>query len=500
MAIRRGILGIDEGTTGTRAAVVLDDGSVGRSFYEPIALIAPDSHRVEQDPAEIWRKTRDVGRRAVAWAADNNIELAGLTIANQRGTSLLWDQSTGEPLANAVVWQDRRYAADVAELASEWDERLLRDTGRRVGPRSLLLWLVRSIRELPAAAAALQRGALRFGTIDSWLMYQLTSGATHTVSATNAQAIGGLDLRTLQWHGGWFAALDVPDGVVPSVTEDAGDLGVTHPDVLGMSLPIVAAVGDQHAAWAALGAEEPGDVTVVHGTGSFVSILTDDMPAPQQNIDNALYGIAWRALGEDPYAVEAYASTTGAAIDWLCGTLNLFDDPAEIGALAAPVGHANRPWFDPSFAGVRTPRADPDATGALGGLSLAGDRAAIARAIVDGIAHSVGDLIDALEVVSGLRTAVVRCGGGLARSQVLAQAQANLSGVAVERAHDFETASLRGAAYLGGVHLGLWPSRRAILTQLPAAERFTPTIGQAERNDLRDYWRDVVLHEPGRKP
>lgn len=500
MAVRRGMLGIDEGTTGTRAAVVLDDGSVGESFYEPIALIAPDSQRVEQDPAEIWRKTRAVARRAVAWAAGHSVDLAGVSIANQRGTSVLWDLGTGEPLANAVVWQDRRYAAEVAELAAEWDERLLRDTGRAVGPRSLLLWLVRSIRESPEVAAALNRGRLGFGTIDSWLMYQLTGGATHTVSATNAQAIGGLDPRTLRWHDGWFGALGVPDGVVPAVTEDAGDLGMTHPDALGVSLPIVAAIGDQHAAWAALGADRPGDVTVVHGTGSFVSILTTGVPQPRADVDNALYGIAWRALGEAPYAVEAYASTTGAAIDWLCGTLRIFDDPSEIGALAAQAEHANRPWFDPSFAGVRTPRADPDATAALGGLSLAADRAAIARAVVDGIAHSVGDLIDALEAVCGLRATVVRCGGGLARSQVLAQAQANLTGVPVERAPDYDTASLRGAAYLGGVHLGLWPSRRAVLERLPAAERFTPTISQTQRADLRGYWRDVVRHRPGRNP
>lgn len=494
MAVRRGILGIDEGTTGTRAAVVLEDGSVDGSYYQPIRVIAPDNVRVEQDPNEIWRATRDVARRAVGWATDHDVELAGVSVANQRGTSILWDRSTGAPLANAVVWQDRRYAAEVAELARDWDDRLLRDTGRGVGPRSMLLWLALTSRQSPDVAAALRRGTLGFGTVDSWLLHQLTGGATRTISATNAQSIGGLRLESLSWHEGWLEALGVPDGVLPEVTEDAGELGTTDPEVLGIRLPVVAAVGDQHAAWAALGADRPGDVTVVHGTGSFVSILTADRPAPRPDIDNVLYEIGWRAAGEAPYALEVYASTTGAAVDWLCRELRLFADPAEIGVLAGTVPHQRRPWFDPSLAGVRTPRADPDATGALGGLSLAADRGSVARAVVDGIAHSVADLVDALESVSGHPPSVVRIGGGLARSDVLAQAQADLTGVPVQRAHDFDSASLRGAAYLGGVHLGLWPSRQAVLRRLPAAQRFEPAISQTDRADLRGYWRDVVAN------
>ncbi|WP_153504504.1 FGGY family carbohydrate kinase [Cumulibacter manganitolerans] len=495
MAVRPGILGIDEGTTGTRAAVVLADGSIGPVFYEPLMVSTPDGRRVEQDAGEIWAKTSDVARQARAWAEANGVQLAGLSIANQRATSVLWDLRDGTPLAPAVVWQDRRYADELADLAAEWDDRLIAATGRPVGTRSPLLWLTRCIREVPAVADAFRARRLAFGTVDAWLLHQLTAGQTRTFSATNAQSIGGLVLDDLTWLPGWLAALGVPGGVLPVVTNDAGTLGTTDPGVLGERLPIAAAVGDQHAAWVALGADRAGDTTVVHGTGSFVSMLTGAPPAASHEIDNALYEIAWRTPTDSRDAVEAFAATTGAAVDWLCTGIGLFSGPEQLGALAASAPHAAAPWFEPSLAGVRTPVADPSATGLLGGLTLATDKAAIARAVVDGVAHTVGDLVEALATVSGAAPRILRCGGGLARSDVLAQAQADLLGVPVERAADFDTASLRGAAYLAGIELGVWPDRAAALGTLPGGDLFEPRISAQERADLRGAWQ-VATRRP----
>ncbi|TDD56074.1 FGGY family carbohydrate kinase [Saccharopolyspora elongata] len=487
---QRGVLSIDEGSTGTRAAVVTADGSSGPSFYRPIAVVHPDPLRVEQDAGELWRHTLEVARQAVAWAADSSVEIVGVALCTQRATAVLWDRVTGQPLAPAVVWQDRRYAAELEALAQQWDPVLLPRTGRPVGSRSPFLWAARQIAENPEARAAADAGRLLFGSIDTWLSWNLNGGTVHAVSASNAAALGGYLLREHAWDPGWLAAVGYPQELAPPLSDDDGDFGHTDPEVLGIRVPIAAAMGDQHASLIALGALEPGQGMCMHGTGTFVGALTGDEPADAANaVDGVLALVGWRSGGRSRFSLEAYTSTTGSALRWLVEDLQLFDSAERISELAATHPRDRDTWFVPTLAGLRTPLAVPGARACLTGLSLATTRAAIARAVLEGIAHSVCDTADGLRSTMDEPLTRLRVGGGLAASDALMQSQADLSGIPIERVADSATASLRGVAYLAGVRLGLWGSLDEVVGARPVGRTFEPATTEHERQELRAEWQ-----------
>ncbi|MDA3645183.1 carbohydrate kinase [Saccharopolyspora indica] len=494
-ATLRGVLSIDEGSTGTRAAVVTSDGASGPSFYQPIAVLHPDPLRVEQDADELWRRTLDVARQAVRWAGDNAVEITGVALCTQRATAVLWDRETGRPLAPAVVWQDRRYAAELAELAAEWDPVQLARTGRPVGTRSPFFWAARQIEQNPQVAAAAADGRLLFGPIDTWLSWNLNGGTRHGVATSNAAALGGYLLREHRWDAEWLAAVGCPAQLAPELVDDDGDFGWTDPDVLGVRVPIAAAMGDQHASLIALGALEAGQGMCMHGTGTFVGALTGDEPADAATATAGVLALpGWRSGGRTRFSLEAYTSTTGSALRWLVEDLQLFDSAEQVGALAGEHPRERETWFVPTLAGLRTPVAEPGARASLTGLSLATTRAGIARAVLEGIAHSVCDTVDGVRsaMPAGHELTRLRVGGGLAASDALLQSQADLAGVAIERAADSATASLRGVAYLAGVRLGLWDSLGEALHALPAGRAFEPAIGEDERQELRAQWGRVL--------
>ncbi|GAA3200911.1 FGGY family carbohydrate kinase [Nonomuraea roseoviolacea] len=490
---RRGVLSIDEGTTGTRAAVVLDDGGAAPAAYLPISVASPDHLRVEQDATEIWVNTVRVCREALDWAAAHRVEIAGVSISTQRATVLLWDTVTGAPLSRAVVWQDRRYARRLPEWEEEWDRRLIEHTGRPVGSRAPLLWAAEEIAGNPAARRAHDEGRLAFGSIDSWLVWKLTGGARHVVSATNAVALGAYDLRTGDWHEPWVDFLGCPRDVLPRIVDEDGDLGAADPAVLGAELPVLSVMGDQHAAMIALGAHRPGQATCVHGTGTFLDAVAGDRPpAPRRPVPGVLTLVGWRSGGVPVFSLEGYAATTGSAVRWLCEEIGLFESPRRLAELAREHPGAARVRFVPALAGLRTPVWSPEATGVLTGLSLSTTRAELARGVLDGFAHSVCDLIEGLEAVMGGPIGELICGGGLATSDVLMAAQADLAGRPVRRALGHETASLRGAAYLGGVRAGLWPSVAAAVAAQPPGPVFEPASSDGERREARAAWRDLL--------
>ncbi|MFD0903738.1 FGGY family carbohydrate kinase [Actinomadura sediminis] len=489
---RRGVLSIDEGTTGTRAAVVLDDGGAAPPAYLPISVSSPDHLRVEQDAAEIWANTVEVCRRALAWAAAENVEVVGVSVATQRATVLLWDTATGEPLSPAVVWQDRRYAARLREFEPAWDDRLVERTGRPVGSRAPLLWAAEEIARDGAARRAHERGRLAFGSVDTWLVWKLTGGARHVMSATNAVAAGAYDLRTGTWYEPWVEFLGCPRDVLPEIVDDDADLGGTDPAVLGAALPILSVMGDQHAAMIALGAHRPGQATCVHGTGTFVDAVAGDAPpAHRRAVPGILTLVGWRSRGTSVFSVEGYASTTGSAMRWLCEEIGLFESPRHLAELAREHDGPSDVLFVPALAGLRTPAWAPEATGILTGLSLSTTRAALARGILDGFAHSVCDLLEGVEAAGGAPVTDLFCGGGLAASDVLMASQADLIGRPVRRAPGNETASLRGAAYLGGAKAGLWPDLAAAAA-LEDAPVFEPALPDSRRAEARAAWRDLL--------
>ncbi|WP_158880161.1 FGGY family carbohydrate kinase [Amycolatopsis anabasis] len=486
--MRRGILSVDEGSTGTRAAVVGEDGECGPSFYAPLDVVHPAASRVEQDAEQLLRRTVEVARQAVAWAAENAVEIAGLALCTQRATTILWDRITGRPLAPAVVWQDSRYAGELAELAPKWDPVLLPRTGRPVGARAPFLWAARERERLGVPA-----DRVLFGSVDTWLVWHLSGRTRYAISATNAVALGGYLLREHAWDAEWLDALGCPADLAPPPVDDDGDFGRTDPEVLGIRVPIAAVMGDQHASLIALGALAPGQGTCMHGTGTFVGALVgDEPPADLGAIDGVLCLVGWRSAGHSRYSLEAYTSTTGSALRWLTEDLRLFESAAEISALAAARPTSDRTWFVPALAGVRTPVQRPEARARLIGLSLATTRDAIARAVLDGIAHSVCDTVEALRTTMARPVTRLRVGGGLAASDALLQSQADFTGVAIERVAESATASLRGAAYLAGARLGIWPSLADAVADQRPGRIFEPGLPETDRRELRARWQGVL--------
>ncbi|MFG3254664.1 FGGY family carbohydrate kinase [Streptomyces sp. NPDC048172] len=492
---RRGVLAIDEGTTGTRAGIVHDDGSAGEVFYRPIKVTHPDPLSVEQDAMEIWTATLDVARQALASA--DGTEITSVALTTQRATAILWDRVTGLPLLPAVVWQDRRYARDLLAYEDAWDSVLLARTGRPVGSRAPFLWAARQIAERPEVAAAHREGRLLYGTVDTWLIWQLTGGATHATTASNAASTGGYLLREHAWFEEWIAHQGFPVDLLPDLRADDADgagFGRTDADTLGVSVPLAASMGDQHAALLALGGLDAGRGMCVYGTGAFVDVSTGLDPAmPQAGVDGVLAQPGWRQGGTTQYSLEAYASTTGSALRWLCEDMGLFASPQEIGELAAPGGYrSGGPRFVPTLAGVRVPVWRPEATGALTGLSLATTRADLARAVLEGIAHSVCDLVDGVATTMGAPFTQLRVGGGVSKSDPLMQIQADLVGMPLERVADSATASLRGSAYLAGASTGLWTSLEEAVEARPPGTVFEPELDSSVREEQRTEWRDLT--------
>jgi len=448
---------------------------------------------VEQDAVEIWNRTLGVCREALDAVTATGTTVAGLSIATQRATVLVWDTTTGEPLSQAVVWQDRRYVAQLRQWEPDWDGHLLEHTGRPVGSRAPLFWAAREVAENVAARRAYERGRLAFGSIDSWLVWQLTAGRRHVVSATNAVALGAYDLRSGDWHDPWLDFVECPRDILPDIIDDDGDFGVTARSVLGLELPILSVMGDQHAAMVSLNAHGPGQAVCVHGTGTFVdAIVGDQPPSHHRQVDGVLTLVGWRTRSRACFSLEAYAATTGSAVRWLCEGIGLFDSPEQIGALAADFRGRPQVQFLPALAGLRTPMWVPEATGAFTGLSLSTTRAELARGILDGCAQTVCDLLEGVEHVMERPVTQLTCGGGLATSDRLMQSQADALGRPVHRVDGHESASLRGTAYLGGVKAGLWESLATVVDGLDVARVFEPVISDSQREESRGRWRQLL--------
>ncbi|MFB7593993.1 FGGY family carbohydrate kinase [Streptomyces sp. NPDC056160] len=502
----RAVLALDEGTTGTRAGLVLEDGAARHVRYRAIEVDHPGDLLVEQDPMEIWGATLDVARQALGLAHRDGITVTAVALSTQRATAVLWDSATGLPLLPAVVWQDRRHAAELAVRAAGWDDQLMRRQGRPVGSRSPFLWAARQIAGHREVAAAHRAGRLRFGTVDTWLMWHLTGGSVHATTPTNAASTGGYLLTEHAWDEEWIDALGFPLDLLPRLLADDAEFGASDPSVLGVRVPVAASMGDQHAALVALGGLAAGQGMGMFGTGAFVDAATGPVPAlPRPGIAGVVAQPGRRQGDTTHYSLEAYTSTVGSALRWLCEDLRLFASPGELGEAAAnATGRPGTgPRFVPAFAGVRTPRWRPGATAALTGLTLATTRADLARAVLDGIAHSVCDLVDGVAGTLGAPLSRLRVGGGVSGSDPLMQTQADLTGLAVERVADSATASLRGTAYLAGVAQGLWTCLEEVVEAQPRGRTFEPALGGADRAALRADWRSVLDHHldtPGPTP
>ncbi|MFJ5955339.1 FGGY family carbohydrate kinase [Paenarthrobacter sp. NPDC092416] len=490
------ILAIDEGTTGTRAGWVTGDGTVHDVEYRHLIVTSPRSGVVEQDANEILDRTVEVCRAAIARAAEANATIEAVSMATQRSTAVLWDTETGRALVPAMVWQDSRYADELATMGESWDQKLVASVGRPAGVRSPYLWAAHHLRETSDVSAAYREGRLGFGTIETWLLWSLTAERSYVATATNATSAGAYILADHAYELGWIEALGFPTDLLPDLRQDAEMLGHTDAGKLGISVPVLAAVGDQHAGTVGLGSLSSGQAMCVHGTGSFVDLVTGgSLPAKTGLYPGTLTLTGWRRHHTSVYAVETFTATTGSALDWLCNTLGWFESAGAISKMAATVDGSNGVIFVPALTGIRTPMVEPNARASLSGLSMASTMPEVAYAVLEGIAHSVASSVEANAEVAGIAVTEIAVGGGMSVSDPLIQMQADLTGIPMRRLESSQTASLRGAAFLAGADGLLWNSLPEAVQSLGPSDLFEPRFGESERLDRRAHWKARIANE-----
>ncbi len=482
------ILALDQGTTSSRAVLLGQDGRVHGSAQTPFEQIYPHPGWVEHNPAEIWSTQFGVAMDALAQADVQADSIAAIGITNQRETTIVWDRKTGEPISNAIVWQDRRTAAFCDGLRAEGREDLIQQrTGLVIDAyfsASKIRWLLDNV---PDARKRAERGELAFGTVDTWLIWKLTGGERHVTDVTNASRTMLFNIHSQQWDDELLGGLRIPRSLLPEVIQSSEVCAKTSGVLAGV--PIAGIAGDQHASLFGQMCTEAGMVKCTYGTGSFM--LQNTGPKAVASRNKLLTTIAWRVNGETCYALEGSVFIAGAVVQWLRDELQMIRTSEEIEGLAASVPDSGGVYFVPAFTGMGAPHWDPYARGALLGLTRGSSRAHIARAALEGIAFQVADILSAMENDSGIPVRELRVDGGAARNDLLMQLQADLMGVNVTRPCNTETTVL-GACYLAGLAVGFWPDQEAIRKQWQSERQFVPKISDQERLTRLGRWRQAL--------
>ncbi|MBK6458706.1 MAG: glycerol kinase GlpK [Gemmatimonadetes bacterium] len=478
----RHVLAIDQGTTGSTCLVVRADGSIAGRAYREITQYYPQPGWVEHDAEEIFERTRDAAREAIARAG---VTPDAIGITNQRETIVVWSRATGRPVSRAIVWQDRRTSERCAELASRAEE-ITRRTGLVVDPyfsATKLEWLLRD----PALAERARSGELVAGTIDSWLIWQLTGGTVHATDASNASRTMLYDIDAAQWSEELCALFGVPRSMLPDVRHSAGAFGVTQREQLGHEIPICGVAGDQQAALYGQGCWQPGEGKNTYGTGAF--LLFNAGATRPKGGGGLLTTVACDASGNPVYALEAAIFIAGAAVQWLRDGLQILERAADSEAMAASLTSNDGVYFVPALVGLGAPHWAPDARGTIVGLTRGTSRAHLVRAALESMAYATADVVSTVRE-QGVALDRLRVDGGATANDWLMQFQSDVLQVTVERPSMIETTAL-GAAGLAGIASGVWQSPGEFL----ASRGFTRFEPQRPASDVaRDYegWRRAV--------
>jgi glycerol kinase len=498
------VLALDQGTTSSRALVFDEAGTVLAVAQREFRQIYPRPGWVEHDPLEIWESQRDVAAEALAALAATAKagvtagDIAAIGITNQRETVILWERATGRPVANAIVWQDRRTADACERLAREGLTPLFRyKTGLVLDPYfsgTKLAWLLDN---LPGVRAKAEAGRLAFGTVDTWLIWNLTGGphgGRHVTDASNASRTLLYDLRSGDWDDELLAALRIPRAVLPEVRSSSEVYGETTPELFGRPIPIAGVAGDQQAALFGQACLQPGMAKNTYGTGAFLLMNTGTQPVPSAR--ELLTTVAWRIGDQTEFALEGSVFIAGAVVQWLRDGLGLIRSSSEVTALAASVPDSGGVVLVPAFTGLGAPHWDPYARGSLLGLTRGTTAGHIARAALEGIAFQVADVIDAMRADSGVPLTELRVDGGAAANDLLMQFQADLLGVPVTRPHTLETTAL-GAAYLAGLATGVWSSLEDVASHWQAGQTFEPNPDRGKVAAMRARWNRAIERSRG---
>ncbi|EEB85948.1 glycerol kinase GlpK [Roseobacter sp. GAI101] len=486
------ILAIDQGTTSTRAIVFDGAMAVVSSAQEEFAQHFPQSGWVEHDPDDLWQTTVNTCRDAIAGANITPSQIAGIGITNQRETVIVWDKKTGQPIHNAIVWQDRRTSDMCNTLREAGHEAMIIDrTGLLLDPYfsgTKLKWILDHVEGARERAAD---GDLLFGTVDSFLIWKLTGGETHATDATNAARTMLYDIRKGRWSSTICDVFDIPMQMLPEVKDCAADFGHTQPDLLGGAIPIHGVAGDQQAATVGQACFEPGMLKSTYGTGCFALLNTGDAPVMSKN--RLLTTIAYQLDGKPTYALEGSIFVAGAVVQWLRDGLQIISDAAETQALAEQADPHQNVVLVPAFVGLGAPYWNPDCRGAAFGLTRSSGPAEMAKAALESVGYQTRDLLEAMASdwqASGVQP-TLRVDGGMAASDWAMQFLSDIIGAPVDRPMVHETTAL-GVAWLAGMHAGIYPDQAEFAATWARETQFKPQMDDALRASKYAVWKKAV--------
>lgn len=491
MLTQKYILALDQGTTSSRAILFDENGQIVKMAQKEFVQIYPKAGWVEHDPMEIWGTQSGVAREVLETAGVSPFDIAAIGITNQRETTIVWDKRTGKPVYNAIVWQCRRTADTCDALKSGGYEAVVREkTGLVLDAYfsgTKLKWILDHVE---GARQAAEEGHLLFGTVDSWLLWNLTRGKVHATDYSNASRTMLYNIDKLDWDDELLSLLDIPRVMLPEVLPSSNIFGYTDAQTFGGArIPIASAAGDQQAALFGQACFLPGSAKNTYGTGCFMLMNTGEKRVPSKN--GLLTTIAWGLNGKVNYALEGSVFIAGAAVQWLRDEMSLIKDAAESETLATAVPDTQGVYFVPAFAGLGAPYWDMYARGALVGLTRGTNRNHVVRATLEALAYQTRDVIQAMEEDSGLDLRRLKVDGGATVNNFLMQFQSDILGRDVVRPMVTETTAL-GAAYLAGLAVGFWKDVDVLKEQFAIDRVFEPKITEEERNQLHKGWQKAV--------
>jgi glycerol kinase len=484
------ILALDQGTTSSRAIVFDAAAGVRAVAQKELIQRYPRPGWVEQDPREIWSSQVSVAAEALSRAGVSAHDIVAIGIANQRETTIVWNRRTGEPVCDAIVWQDRRTAPFCERLKRQGLEPLFESrTGLVIDPYfsgSKVRWI---LDQVPGAREAAERGELAFGTVDSWLVWKLSGGKRHVTDASNASRTLMFNIHAGVWDDKLLGILGVPRSMLPEVVPSSGEVALTDPDLYSARIPITGIAGDQQAALFGQCCHLPGMAKNTYGTGCFLLMNTGDVPSHSKS--RLLATVAWKIGDRTEFADEGSIFIGGAVVQWLRDGLGLIRSAEEVERLAASVPDSGGVHFVPAFTGLGAPYWDPNARGVICGLTRGSTGGHLARAALESMAFQTADVLRAMQADAGIAVAELRVDGGAARNNLLMQFQADLLGVRVVRPRNTETTAL-GAAFLAGLAVGYWSDRDQLASLWAEERHFEPRMSRDKAAERYAGWRDAV--------
>ncbi len=484
------ILSIDQGTTSSRAILFNKNGEVERVAQKEFKQHFPKDGWVEHDPLEIWNSQKEVIEEVVSKYAEGGKTIAAIGITNQRETTVVWDRETGKPVYNAIVWQDRRTSDYCDKLRNEgWSDKIQQKTGLVLDSYfsgTKLKWILDNV---DGARQKAEAGKLAFGTIDSWLIWNLTKGEKHVTDITNASRTLLFNIHDKKWDSELLDLMSIPENMLPNVCSSSGDFAVAELNSFENGIPITGIAGDQQAALFGQMCLEPGMLKNTYGTGSFIMFNTGEKAITSEN--NLLTTIGWQMNGETTYALEGSIFIAGALVQWLRDGLGIIESSGDVEKLALTEKDNGGVYLVPAFAGLGAPHWDQKARGAMYGLTRGATAGHIARAALEGIAFQVKDVLTAMEADSGISIKELRVDGGASVNKTLMQFQSDILGIPIVRPKVTETTAL-GAAYLAGLAVGFWKSTDELQKKWEIDARFEPEMKTSEKERLLEKWNQAV--------